>query len=91
MAERENAKIEPGILQRLKFTLEQFHVPFRDFAGLVVGDAQGVFLLLGEVIDNDCRDCLFPKLDHRLDPRMAVDDDILAVDHDCADKAELLD
>ena len=91
MAERQNAKVEPCVLQRLELALEQFHVPLGDLARLVVGDAERVLLFFREVFHHDGGNRLAPKLLHRLDPRVAVDDHVLAVDDDCAYEAELVD
>ena len=91
VAERQNAEVEPRVLQRLEFALEQFHVPLGDLARLVVRDAERVLLLLREVVHHDGGDRLAPELLHRLDPRVAVDDHVLAVDDDRADESELVD
>ena len=54
--EAQERQVEVGFLQVFDFEREQVIVPFRDLAGLVVGDAVGFHLFGGQVVGDDDRD-----------------------------------
>ena len=89
--EPERTHVEAGLLQGLHLCLQQIHVPLGDLAGLVVGDAQGLFLLRGEVVDHDGGNRLRADFLHGLHAGVAVDDHEVAVYDDRADEPVLAD
>ena len=83
------AHLKASVLQGLQLGLQKRLVPFRDLARLVVGDAQRVLLLRREMIDNHGRDRFRAEFLHGLHPGVAVDDDLVLVQDDRPDEAEL--
>ena len=83
------ANLEARVLQGLQLGLQKRLVPFRDLARLVVGDAQRVLLLRREMIDNHGRDRFRAEFLHGLHPGAAVNDDLVLVQDDRPDEAEL--
>ena len=88
VAKGEKRKVEPRLLQRGEFDLELVLVPLRDFSNLVVGDAQGLFLLRRQVGGDDAGHRLPAELLHGEKARVTLDDDLVLVEDGGIPEAE---
>ena len=89
--EGQHRNVEARLLEPGHLDLQLLLVPLRDLRDLVVGDAQGLLLLLGEVLLDDAGNLLHAELLAGGEARVAFDDDMILVDEDRVMETELRD